>query len=754
MKYFWFWLMMTAAVGAAARDLSWKKEVGSLALKSGKDVVWQFNAELGEMKPVFHPIARIDGTVLTDFRPADHLWHRGAWFSFRYIDGVNYWEEDANSGLSQGRTKVTDVKFTPHDDFSAAIELELEYYPVGEKTILRERRLIKVSQPDANGDYFIDWQAQFRAVDALTLQPDAGYAGLSLRLQPALKGWEFINSEGNKAASVHGDPCKWLTFEGEINNGRSALTIFDHPFNLTFPTPSFIVQHMPYMSSAFLFKKEIKIDKSKPLELMYRLKVHDRAPEPKEVENEFKVFSKMPFEIKDEQRINLVEVGHQVYVANCEACHANDEKVGGFKTGPSWWGLTGVKPSTRKVMVEGNVKDMLIDDEYIRRAIISPNIEIALYDNGEQKGKPYQPIMPNYAEILTPQEIDGVIAYIKTLNTGANRGPDEVFEVDKTIVKLTSDDPHIISVGDKPRVQRVIIDGYSPRSFGVGLPSGFSYVFDPENCSIRHAWKGGFLNLSGERTGRGSSPNNLYKSKDIGFSPFLLPQGDLEYLGYKIGNDNVDINYSINGEFINQSVVFSNQGMEIRLLRAKAGKSLRFEIDTEKVVKAEIDHGDLVNNQLVIPANATDATLKVELPDQAAVKSGYRRLEVIRAFSFGDQDGASIGAEGAIDGDSSTYWDETDNLEEYSLRLRLEKPERFSLIRILGHSQHDFAPKDFSIFVDGNFVKTVHNAQYIENMLEVDFPAQTGWNVEIRITGSHGGSPAIRELEIFQRIEN
>lgn len=746
--------MMVAAGSAAARNLSWKEEAGSLALKNGDHVVWQFNATLGEMKPVFHPIARLDGTVLTDFRPADHLWHRSGWFSFRYIDGVNYWEEDANSGLAQGRTNVTEVQFTPHDDFSATIELALEYYPVGEKAILREKRLIKVSKPDASGDYAIDWQTQFRAVDAVTLQPDAGYAGLSLRLQPALRGWKFINSEGKEAAAVHGDPCKWLSFEGEINDGKSALTIFDHPSNLTFPTPSFIVQHMPYMSPAFLFKKEIKIEKSSPLELMYRIKVHDRAPKSNEIEKEFGQFAKLPFEIKHELRINLVELGHKVYAENCEACHANSENFSGLKTGPSWWALMGVKPNTRKVMVEGGIKEMLIDDEYIRRSILSPNIELALYDDGEQKGKPYLPIMPSYGEILSQQEIDGVIAYLKTLNNGPNRGPDEVFAVDEAIVKPTSDDPNIISIGENPKVQRVIINGFSPRSFGVGLPSGFSYVFDPESCSIRHAWKGGFLNLSGERTARGTAANNLYRAKSIGFSPFLQPQGNVKYLGYRIGKNQVEIDLSIDGEVITQSVIFSNQGMEIILSRAQAGKSLQFEFNTEKVKKSEVEHGEITGNQLIIPPNATDATLRVEFPEEVARKSGYRRVELARAFSFGNRDGGASGPDAAIDGDFSTYWDEADGLQEYSLRLGLEKRERFSLLRIYGHRHHDFAPKDFSIFVDGNLVKTVENAQYQDNVLEVDFPAQTGWNVELRITGSHGGSPAIRELEVFQRIEN
>lgn len=753
MKRIWIVIMVVAVTDAAARELSWKIEAGSIALKNGKNVVWKFNAHEGEMKPVFHPIARLDGTVLSDFRPADHMWHRAGWFSFRFIDGVNYWEEDAKTGLSKGRTKVRDVKFTPHDDFSATIELSLSYYPAGQKARMHEKRLIKVSAPNKDGDYAIDWQMQFIAVDSVTLQPDAGYAGLSLRLQPALRNWKFINSEGREGSAVHGDPCQWLTFGGKLNKKVSSLTIFDHPYNLTFPTPSFVVQHMPYMSPAFLFKKEIKITKFRPLELMYRIKVNNSAPQLKEINKEFDSFSKLPFEIKHVQRINLVEVGHRIYTTHCEACHSNEEKAAGFKTGPAWWGLIGNRPNKRKAMAEGNIKDVLVNDDYIRRAITSPNIELALHSKGAQKGKPYQPIMPSYAEVLTKQEIDGVIAYMKTLNKGASRGPDEVFEADRTVVRPTSDDPNIVEVGNVPRVQRVIVKGFSPRSFAVGLPSGYSYMFDPDRCEIKYAWKGGFLNLRGERTDRGTLPNHLYKARDIGFSPFLVPVGKVKYLGYRISSDQVDIDYSINGEKLTQRVNFSNQSLDIILSRPKSGKQLRFSLDKKKLLKTESDQAQVTSGHVVIPADIARVTLKVKLSDGIKGKPGYKRLEFASAFSLGQNDGESTGAFGAIDGDLGTYWDEKDNLGNYSLRVRLKKRERFSAIRIQGYKQHDFAPKDFSVFVDGKLVKTVKNARYKNNGLELSFPAQTGWNVELRITGSYGGSPAIRELGIFQRIK-
>ncbi|HJN16016.1 MAG TPA: hypothetical protein QGH10_11015, partial [Armatimonadota bacterium] len=60
-----------------------------------------------------------------------------------------------------------------------------------------------------------------------------------------------------------------------------------------------------------------------------------------------------------------------------------------------------------------------------------------------------------------------------------------------------------------------------------------------------------------------------------------------------------------------------------------------------------------------------------------------------------------------------------------------------------------FAPKDFEIICDGVVVKTVADAWYEGTQFAVTFPPATCTTLELNITGRHGPSPAIRELEIF-----
>ena len=50
---------------------------------------------------------------------------------------------------------------------------------------------------------------------------------------------------------------------------------------------------------------------------------------------------------------------------------------------------------------------------------------------------------------------------------------------------------------------------------------------------------------------------------------------------------------------------------------------------------------------------------------------------------------------------------------------------------------------------DGKVVATVKDAQYDNNVLIVDLPPTRCTTVQLDITGSHGPSPAIRELDLL-----
>jgi archaellum component FlaG (FlaF/FlaG flagellin family) len=79
----------------------------------------------------------------------------------------------------------------------------------------------------------------------------------------------------------------------------------------------------------------------------------------------------------------------------------------------------------------------------------------------------------------------------------------------------------------------------------------------------------------------------------------------------------------------------------------------------------------------------------------------------------------------------------------------MKRPAVVATLRITGFRQHDFAPRDFDVLCDGKVVKQVKNAQYVNNALSVSLPPTQCTTVDLKITGYYGGSPAIRELEIY-----
>lgn len=116
-----------------------------------------------------------------------------------------------------------------------------------------------------------------------------------------------------------------------------------------------------------------------------------------------------------------------------------------------------------------------------------------------------------------------------------------------------------------------------------------------------------------------------------------------------------------------------------------------------------------------------------------------------------EKDGAANGDQAAIDGDPATYWDEEDNQKLYRLRVQLRERSTVGCLRIMGWTQHNFAPKDFEVLCDDKVVKNITGAQYENNWLTVEFPPVACSAVEMKITSCYGPSPAIREVEIYTK---
>ena len=282
----------TDGAPAPERRLSWERTPGHcLALLEEGRVLWRFHHDPAAPHTFFHPLALPGTDALTRDRPADHVWHHGLWFSWKYIDGVNYWEHAAGADRPAGRTRWTSVDVDAREDFSARVHLRLEYAPDDSaQPVLAEERVVEVSPPAADGGYRIDWTSRFtvlaeRVVLDRTPLPGepggqvyGGYAGLSLRLADL----------DQRAAATPEGPVEFnaqdrfrtrspaMDYSGLSGGTAAGIAVLDHPKNLNAPSPWYAIRSgsMSFFSPAVICLAPVQLQRGEEFTLRYRVIVH------------------------------------------------------------------------------------------------------------------------------------------------------------------------------------------------------------------------------------------------------------------------------------------------------------------------------------------------------------------------------------------------------------------------------------------------------------------------------------------------
>ncbi len=273
----------------------------SISYRIGEQVLWTYNHAKEEGKPYFHPLANTTGTVFSDLRPKDHPWHRGLWFSWKYINSVNYWEEDRETGLSKGKTIIDSVERRISQDKTVTVSLKISYAPSADApAVMKEFRTIAITPPDEKGAYSIDWESEYTAFDQDLLldrtpipsEPNGkeygGYAGLSLRMTQGLRSGVYRSSEGLEGKAAKSQPARWMSFTPATG---SSVVFMDHPSNLSYPTRWYLGLGMNYFSPAVLYNKPHELKAHQKLSLKYKFLISSKTLSSTEIESNWKDWS-------------------------------------------------------------------------------------------------------------------------------------------------------------------------------------------------------------------------------------------------------------------------------------------------------------------------------------------------------------------------------------------------------------------------------------------------------------------------------
>jgi type 1 glutamine amidotransferase len=287
----------------------WNETDSSLALINHSEIIWKFNYNNRFGKPYFHPLTA-NHSILTCVSPPDHPWHLGLWFSWKFINGINYWEYMSNfnspeTGFkSEGITEIENKEISCNPDFSSDILLKLNYHPINGTAVLAEERNIHISSMLSNGSYYIDEDHLFSSLSdnvildrtPITGEPGGqswgGYAGLSIRYNQDFTSPEILIT----ADSTNNRKWNWLYMGLNSLTGKIAgISIMQHPALLTSSSSWYVIEDLNipfyYFSPAVLFDRIIILRKGEILHLKYRIWILPGVYTKKNIQEKFDEYS-------------------------------------------------------------------------------------------------------------------------------------------------------------------------------------------------------------------------------------------------------------------------------------------------------------------------------------------------------------------------------------------------------------------------------------------------------------------------------
>lgn len=240
---------------------------------------YRFGANLP--KPCFHPLITPAGHSITGFEMSDHVWHRGLWFTIKFINEANFWEENVPFGSQVSRAE-------PHGQWTGPDTLRithgLEWSSQATGPVLHERRTITI-QSRGDGIRIIDWTASLDPLQDLLLDRTpyttwGGYGGLTFRAAREVHESSYLLPDGQTTNAIIGQPHPWVVFRGQVDGGAAekiSLGIVDHPSNPRSPSPWYCKsgQSYDFMNAAFLFHQPMRVPRGQTMEFRYRVLYRD-----------------------------------------------------------------------------------------------------------------------------------------------------------------------------------------------------------------------------------------------------------------------------------------------------------------------------------------------------------------------------------------------------------------------------------------------------------------------------------------------
>ena len=236
-------VLALAETSAGAGEVTAELTDGGIRVKIDGQVFTEYVGK-GAQRPYLYPLVGPSGANLTRPYPMekggaeDHPHHRSFWFAHGAVNGVDFWADGEEhgkqvhagvSGVEMGEGKVSFLANT----FWVSAK--------GEKMLEDSRRVEVVALE--GGSRQVDFAITLKASQGEVVFGDTKEGTFALRMSPSLSiegegaQGHLVSSKGKKDGAVWGKKAEWVSAFGPDAKGEKvAVTIFDHPSNLSHPT--------------------------------------------------------------------------------------------------------------------------------------------------------------------------------------------------------------------------------------------------------------------------------------------------------------------------------------------------------------------------------------------------------------------------------------------------------------------------------------------------------------------------------------
>jgi hypothetical protein len=238
-----------------------------------------------------HPIYGLDGEVITDDFPKDHVYHRGLYWAWTHIkiadQEYDFWS------LRGIRWEFQRWLAREANGAKAILGVENGWY-VGDKKVMNETVRIQVHPASAESraiDIELTWTPTDQAV-TLSGAEGKSYGGFTFRFGPRSKTIITVPA-GRTSEDLVVTKLPWADLSGDLNktvgSSLSGAAIFVHPEHPDYP-PTWMTRHYGMLAVGWPGVTPQTFPPGKPVTCRYRIWIHRGTPEAAEIQKAYDAY--------------------------------------------------------------------------------------------------------------------------------------------------------------------------------------------------------------------------------------------------------------------------------------------------------------------------------------------------------------------------------------------------------------------------------------------------------------------------------